>query len=70
MRDLDIETRAALEAIRAELDDFEQAIANPLQIALSQPEGELRDRLVDQVSCLASIADVMRRALDSAGRCS
>jgi hypothetical protein len=36
-----------------------------IPLALAQPEGPIRDRLIDKVSELDSIADVMRQALDA-----
>jgi hypothetical protein len=52
-----------LEAIRICLRNLEGTIASLLQFRLLLPEGPLRDRLIDGVSSLDSIADVMRQAL-------
>jgi len=59
----DLETRAAFEALQTSHRNLEDAIAGLLQIALRQPEGPLRNELMDRVSCLDSIADVMKRII-------
>jgi hypothetical protein len=56
---------ANLEVLRTCLRNLEESIADLLQITRSLPEGELRNRLLDEVSALDSIADSMRQALDS-----
>jgi hypothetical protein len=55
----------ALEALRSGQHSLEMVIKDLLQLLKSIPEGEIRDRLFDQISCLDSIADVIRQALDS-----
>jgi hypothetical protein len=54
---------ACLIALRAQLRNLEETIAALLQLALALPEGPLRDHLMDRVSKLDSIADVIRQAL-------
>jgi hypothetical protein len=58
---------AAHEALRKCLQNLEEAIASLLQMALSLPQGKLREQLLDQVSEFDSIADLMRQALDVMG---
>jgi hypothetical protein len=60
---------ACLLALRAQPRNLEKTVASLLQLAIAQPEGPLRDRLVDKVSSLDSIADVMRKALDAMDEC-
>ena len=50
-------------ALRPQLRNLEETIAALLQLTLPQPEGPLRDHLMDGVSSLDSIGDVMRQAL-------
>jgi len=50
----------SLEAIRMCLRNLEETIASLFQLRLLLPEGPLRERLIDQVSALDFIADVMR----------
>ncbi|MBZ5500136.1 MAG: hypothetical protein LAP85_27390 [Acidobacteriia bacterium] len=57
--------KATIEALRIQLGNLEETIADLLHIALARPAGELRDQLVDKISCLDSIADVLRQALDA-----
>jgi hypothetical protein len=56
---------AALEALRGQLHNLEETIADLLEFYKSMPEGEHRDRLFYEISALDSIADVTRQALDS-----
>jgi hypothetical protein len=42
-----------------------ETIASVLQLAMAQVEGSLRDQIIDRVSELDSIGDVMRQALDA-----
>jgi hypothetical protein len=42
-----------------------EIIARLLEILKSLPEGEARGKLLDGISCLDVIAEVMRRALES-----
>lgn len=55
--------KAILQRLRTQLGNLEETIADLLRIALAQPAGELRDQLVDKVSCPDTIADVMRQAM-------
>jgi hypothetical protein len=55
---------AALEALRNQLHNLEESIADLLEIMKSMPEGELREKLFQEISALDSIADVMRQALE------
>lgn len=56
---------AALEALRGQLHNLEETIADLLELIKSLLEGEIRDKFFDEISALDSIADVMRQALDS-----
>ena len=56
---------ASLIALRKQLHNLEGTIASLLQLALAQPEGELREQLIDRVSKLDSIRDLMLQALDA-----
>jgi hypothetical protein len=47
------------------LRNLDDTIASLFQFRLLLSEGPLRDRLIDEVSSLDSIADVMRSELDS-----
>jgi hypothetical protein len=53
---------ANLELLRTCLQNPEESIADLFQAARSLPEGERRNRLLDEVSPLDSIADNMRQA--------
>jgi hypothetical protein len=56
---------ACLLALCTQLRNLEEKVASVLQIALAQPDGPLCDQLIDRVSELDSIADVMTQALDA-----
>jgi len=56
---------AALEALRGQLHNLEETIADLLELYKSMPEGEHRDRMFYEISALDSIAEVVRQALDS-----
>ena len=58
-------TIVALEALRNQLHNLEETIRRLLELMNQMPEGNLWDRLFHEISCLDSIADVMRQALDS-----
>ena len=60
----DLQSIAALDSLRTQLENLEYAIALLLKFALSQPEDSLRDRLMDHVSAFDSIADGIRAALE------
>lgn len=62
---MDVTTLASLEALRSCQGSLEEIIANLLALLKSMPEGNYRDGLFEQISCLDSISDVMRQALDS-----
>ncbi len=57
--------KASLIAIRQKLRNLEEAIDSLLELALAQPEGQSRKRLINEVSALDSIAEGMRQALDA-----
>jgi hypothetical protein len=57
--------RVSLEALRGCLNNLEEAIRQLLQLMQTLPGSDLRNRLLDEVSALDSIADSMRQALDS-----
>lgn len=61
----DPQISAALLAIRNQHHNLEETIASLVDVTLSQPVGKLRNALLQEVSCLDSIADLMRQALDS-----
>jgi hypothetical protein len=54
----------AEEAIRNQLHNLERTIGQLVEMAKALPEGNLRNELFDKISCLDSIGDVMRQALD------
>ena len=56
---------ASLKIIQDQLSEFEETLARILETAKPLPEGELKEKLFYHVSCLDSIADVMRQALDA-----
>lgn len=49
------------------MSKLEETISNLLDLMKSMPEDEIRDRLFNQISCMDSIADVMRQALRVVG---
>ena len=55
----------AIKALRNNLSHLESNIANLVAWAKSLPEGNIRNRLFDEISALDSIGDGIRRALDS-----
>jgi hypothetical protein len=57
--------QASLEALRKCLYALEETIGNLLQINKSMLKGDLRDEMLDRISALDSIGDVMRQALDA-----
>lgn len=58
-----IATLAALEAVRSQLQHLNETIARLVQLQLSLPAGEARNQLLEEISCLDVIAEVMHRAL-------
>ena len=55
---------AAITALCNELHNLEEAISDLLRLLKSMPEGEFRDKLLDQISDFDSIADTVRQTLD------
>jgi hypothetical protein len=55
----------AIKALRNNLSHLENNIANLVDWAKSLPDGEIRNRLFDEISALDSIGDGIGRALDS-----
>jgi hypothetical protein len=53
------------EALRSELHNLEESVTSLLELIKSLPEGEIRNKFLDEVSALDFIADVIRQALDS-----
>lgn len=62
---IDLKVYAALTALRKQQNNLTETIAHLVELSLSQPENELRAELLEEISCLDSIADLMRQALDS-----
>ncbi len=56
---------ACLEALQNQQQNHVDTIGRLVEIMKSMPEGEARAKLVDEISCLDVIAEVMRKALDS-----
>jgi hypothetical protein len=56
---------AALEALRKQLHNLEDTIGDLHRLTRSAPSDPAWDQVRDAVSCLDSIADVMRQAMDS-----
>jgi hypothetical protein len=56
---------ACLEALRNQQLNLEECIRDLLDILRSLPEGDSRDKLLDKISCLDVILEVMKKALDS-----
>ncbi len=54
-----------LQAIRSQLHNLEETIATLNAITTEAPRSAQWDRVRDQVSCLDSVADVIRQALDA-----
>jgi hypothetical protein len=65
MNERQLANYAALLAVKKSHSNLIEAIADLYELTKSLPEGELRDKLFDQLSDFDSIADVMRQALDS-----
>jgi hypothetical protein len=53
-----------MEAIANQLQNLEETITDLLALAKSLPEGEIRDKFLDEIGSLDSIADAIRQALD------
>ena len=58
-----VKTRASFVALQTEIASLREVVADMLRLALSQPEGMLREELIECVRCLESVADMMRLAL-------
>ena len=55
---------ATLEALRNQLHNLEETIGRLLEMTKSLPEGETRNWLLEEISALGLIADVIRQAVD------
>jgi hypothetical protein len=60
-----LESAALIGALRKCLGNLEETLAGLVEFAASLPQGATRDRLSDKTSCLDSMADVMKQALDA-----
>jgi hypothetical protein len=58
-----IGTLAALEAVQAQLQHLVETIARLVRLQRSLPAGEARNQLLEEISCLDVIAEVMKRAV-------
>jgi hypothetical protein len=56
--------RLHVEALRKFLESLEETIGRLNEITMQAPLGNLWDQVRDDVSCLDSIGDMMRQALD------
>jgi hypothetical protein len=56
---------AALEALRNQHQHLEETIGRLVALMQGLPEGKVRNGLLDEISAVDVIAEVMRRALDS-----
>jgi hypothetical protein len=54
----------AIEALAKLQQNLEETIASLLELRKGMPEGEIRDKLLDEISDLDTIADVMRKVLN------
>ena len=63
----DLDRAAQLEGLRNCLRNLEETIGSLVELMLSLPEGPIREQLLEEVSCLDSIADVMRKAMEEDG---
>jgi len=68
-RDMDISNDltvlAGVDALRGQLHNLEQTTGRLVRLQKSLPESLVRDRLLEEINALDSIADVIRQALDS-----
>jgi hypothetical protein len=60
---LSLTQQACLEAIENQFEHMQLTIARLVKLQQELPEGEHRDRLLDEISCL----DVMRVAVEGMG---
>jgi hypothetical protein len=58
---------AALESLRSNHHSLIESISRLVALMKTLPEGEARDWLLNEISCLDVIAEVMRQALDFCG---
>lgn len=56
---------AAQEAIRNQQHNLEDEIRRLMESAQSLPEGKIHSKLIDEISALDSITDVIPQALES-----
>jgi hypothetical protein len=56
--------QACLEGIDNQLEHLHQTISRLVVLQQELPEGECRDRLLNEISCLDVILEVMKRAAD------
>jgi hypothetical protein len=54
---------ASLEAVRNQLEHLEQTIPRLVKLQQSLPAGEVRNQLLEEISCLDVIAEVMKRGV-------
>ena len=54
------------EAFQNQQQNLQETIGRLVALMKNLPEGKSQYRLLDEISCLDVIAEVMRRALDSA----
>jgi hypothetical protein len=60
-----LEQFAALEALQNQRQNLVETIDRPMDIMNSMLAGKLRARLLDQISCLDAILEVMKRLLET-----
>jgi hypothetical protein len=58
-----IATLAALEAVQAQLQHLVETIARLVRLQRSLPAGSARNQLLEEISCLDVIAEVMKNCL-------
>jgi len=56
---------ASIEVLQRELHNLEETITNLLELMKSSPDGELKNRLFNELGTLDSVADEMRQALNA-----
>jgi hypothetical protein len=62
---ISLRTAAAIEVLRNQQHNLVETISRLVEIMNALPEGEYRDKLLEEISCLDVIVEVMRRALDA-----
>ncbi len=65
---LQLQPTDSIKAIQCQLNNLDEIMGRLLEIAKSIPAGDLKERLFYEVSCLDSIADVIRQELNSCVR--